>query len=148
MSAVRASGVAHLPVATLVRTIPVKVLDVSRCGCRLEAGRWLPPGVSGRLSVEIDGRMQVDDVRVARCQQRAGAGPLYQVGAELLRTRRLHRRSVRLAVGRIISDQARGVGHAADMNSDPVPLAAKDQRDERDTTASRAPPETVLVERT
>jgi len=145
VSDVRTQGLGHPPVATLVRVIPVRVLDVSRGGCRLEVARSIPPGVSGRLTLEMDGRLRVDDVRVARCQQRVGAGALYQIGAELLRTRRLNGRSVRMAVGRIISERARGAGHADGMNSEPVPLETMGRRDEREKAESRAPPESVTV---
>ena len=146
MSDLAASSSGHLPVVTLVRTIPVKVVDVSRCGCRLETGRFIAPGASGRLTIEVDGRPRVDDVRVARCQQRVGAGALDQIGAELLRTRRLHRRSVRLAIGRIISEHARGVGHADGIHSEPAPPESMDRREQREKAGSRAPPVPVIVE--
>ena len=132
MSDVVGYGSCHPPVATLLRTIPVKLLDVSRGGCRLEVARAVPAGVSGRLTVELEGRLHVDDVRVARCQQRVGGGALYQLGAELLGTRRLHRRSVRLAVERIISEQTRGVGHADGMSPEPLPPETMGRRDERE----------------
>lgn len=105
------AGVSHEAVATLVRTVQVRVLDVSRGGCRLESAARLEPGLSGRLSVHLQGTARIDDIRVARCQQRVGSNGTYQIGAELLKTRRLGRRSVRLAVRQIISEQARDGGH-------------------------------------
>ena len=93
----------HESVATLVRSVPVRLIEVSRGGCRLECERRIESGTSGQLAVQLAGLMRVDDVRVARCQPRMGAGPVYQLGAELLRTRRLGRRTVRMAVRRIIS---------------------------------------------
>ena len=100
----------HEAVATLVRSVPVRLVEVSRSGCRLECASRLESGTSGQLAVELAGLMRVDDVRVVRCQQRAGAGAVYHVGAELLRTRRLARRTVRMAIRKIISGD-RSVGH-------------------------------------
>jgi len=145
VSDVPAESMGHPQVATLVRTIPVRVLDVSRGGCRLEAARPVPSGVSGRLTLPMGGRLRVDDVRVARCQPRVGAGTLCYLGAELLRTRRLHVRSVRMAVGQIISEQPRGTGHADGLNSESASLETMGQRDERKKAVSRAPPEAATV---
>jgi len=97
----RAEG-GHERVATLVRSVPVRLIEVSRGGCRLECTNWVETGTSGQLAVGLQGLMRVDDVRIARCQQRVGAGSVFNVGAELLRTRRLGRRTVRMAVRRII----------------------------------------------
>ena len=102
----------HEAVAMLVRVVPVRLIEVSRGGCRLESTSRIGAGVSGQLAVELHGLMRVDDVRVARCQPRAGAGAAFQVGAELLRTRRLGRRTVRMAVGGIIGGtRAHGAVH-------------------------------------
>ena len=112
---------------------------MSRGGCRLECEIRLAAGVSGQLMVELQGIVRIDDVRVARCQQRVGASAVYQVGAELLRTRRLGRRSVRMAVRKIISEHARGVGHAPDNNSElPPPVIRTSEAGVQ--SASRAPP--------
>ena len=78
---------AHEAVATLVRSVPVRLVEVSRSGCRLECASPIESGTSGQLAIELAGLMRIDDIRVARCQQRMGAGPVYQLGAELLRTR-------------------------------------------------------------
>jgi hypothetical protein len=88
--------------ATLVWTVPVRIVDVSRCGCQLESARLLDTGTHGQLRLAIGGRIHLDDVRIARCQQREGAGQRYFLGAELLRTRRLHARSIRIAIGRLL----------------------------------------------
>ena len=128
----------HDGVATLVRSVPVRLVEVSRGGCRLECASRFESGTSGQLAVEIAGLMRIDDVRIARCQQRIGAGALYHLGTELLRTRRLGRRTVRMAVGTIISGEA-GVGHAHGDDGRPITLAVR-------TTAvsgiseTRAPP--------
>jgi hypothetical protein len=110
----------HETVATLVRFVPVRLVEVSRSGCRLECASRIESGTSGQLAVELAGLMRVDDVRVARCQQRAGAGAVYQVGAELLRTRRLARRTVRMAIRKIIG----GERDAGDAQHEEGPLPA------------------------
>jgi len=110
----------HEAVATLVRLVPVRLVEVSRGGCRLECASRIESGTSGQLAVELAGLMRIDDVRIARCQQRAGAGATYQVGAELLRTRRLGRRTVRMAIRNIISGE-RSVGHPRRDEKPPLP---------------------------
>jgi hypothetical protein len=109
----------HESVATLVRSVPVRLVEVSRGGCRLECASRIESGTSGQLAVELLGLMRIDDIRVARCQQRMGAGEVFHVGAELLRTRRLGRRTVRMAVRKIISSE-RDVGEAR-VSQAPVP---------------------------
>ena len=128
----------HEGVATLVRSVPVRLVEVSRGGCRLECASRFESGTSGQLAVEIAGLMRVDDVRIARCQQRVGAGALYQLGTELLRTRRLGRRTVRMAVGTIISGEA-GVGHAHSDGGRPVTLAVRTAA-VSGSAGTRAPP--------
>ena len=117
-------GASHNVVATLVRSVPMRLLDVSRGGCSFECASRLELGTHGVLAVELAGIMRNDDFRVARCQQRMGAGAVYQVGAELLRTRRLGRRTVRAAVTKIIGD-GWGAGHAHDLVEDPPPAAKR-----------------------
>lgn len=132
------AGEGREPVATLVRWVPVRLVEISRGGCRLECSSRIESGVSGQLAVALQGLMRVDDVRVARCQQRLGAGAVYQVGAELLRTRRLSRRTVRMAVRGIISGD-RGIGHARDLNpGPPLPETGSDVAGPK--PGSRAPP--------
>ena len=130
----------HESVATLVRSVPVRLIEVSRGGCRLECERRIESGTSGQLAVQLAGLMRVDDVRVARCQPRMGAGPVFQLGAELLRTRRLGRRSVRMAVRRIISGD-RGVGHARHDDEMPSPVDVRTDGP-GGMSGTRAPPAT------
>jgi hypothetical protein len=99
-----AAILARASLATLVRSVPVRVLDISRCGCRLESTRWLMAGTIGQLRLCLDGREHEDDVRIARCQTRRGAGRSYLLGAELLGTRRLYAHSVRVAIERLLTD--------------------------------------------
>ena len=128
----------HDGVATLVRSLPVRLVEVSRSGCRLECANPVESGTSGQLAVELGGLMRIDDIRVARCQMRMGAGPVYQLGAELLRTRRLGRRTVRMAVRTIISRQAGG-GHARNDRDEPIPASVR-PTEGSGRSESRAPP--------
>jgi len=132
----------HEAVATLVRAVPVRLVEVSRGGCRLECASRIESGTSGQLAVELAGLMRIDDIRVARCQQRMGAGAVYQVGAELLRTRRLGRRTVRMALRKIISGET-GVGHAQHDHQAPSPVEIRTAEASVEQSDTRAPPATV-----
>ena len=125
-------------VATLVRSVPVRLVEVSRSGCRLECASPIESGTSGQLAIELAGLMRIDDIRVARCQQRMGAGPVYQLGAELLRTRRLGRRTVRMAVRKMISGET-GVGHAQHDSARLLPSEVRND-EVGGMCGSRAPP--------
>ena len=125
-------------VAMLVRFLPVRLVEVSRGGCRLECSSHLGDGISGQLAVELDGLMRVDDVRVARCQRRMGAGPVFQIGAELLRLRRLGRRTIRMAIRTIISGE-RETGRACRTEDLSAPRQLRTSG-VADRTDSRAPP--------
>jgi hypothetical protein len=128
----------HESVATLVRSLPVRLVEVSRSGCRLECSTPIESGTSGQLAVELGGVMRIDDIRVARCQMRMGAGPVYQLGTELLRTRRLGRRTVRMAIRAIISREAAG-GHVRNDHDVPIPASVR-TAGVSGRSESRAPP--------
>jgi hypothetical protein len=68
----------------LARDISVRLLEISRGGCLLESTASVPAGTLGALSVEVDGTVYIDQVRVVRCQLLAGAGNTHRVGAEFL----------------------------------------------------------------
>ena len=124
--------------ATLVRSVPVRLVEISRGGCLLECSSRLPTGSSGRLAVELAGSLLVDDIRIARCQPRVGAGSVFQVGAELLETRRLGRRTIRMAVGGFI-DGDRGVARASEASAVASPGETR-PREVNGRTDGRAPP--------
>lgn len=105
MSNSQSATLRRASLATLVWTVPVRIVDVSRSGCRLESSRWLSIGTSGHLRLTFEGRTHQDDVRIARCQVREGAGSTYVLGAELLATRRLSDRSIRMAIGQLIGQR-------------------------------------------
>ena len=129
-------------VATLIRSVPVRLVEVSWGGCRLESESRLPVGTSGLLAVELAGTVRVDDVRVARCQQLMGAGATYHLGAELLRTRRFGHRTVRMAVKTLMSDdRGGGRGPGAGPCVDEEPPAAETRSDATGgETETRPPP--------
>jgi hypothetical protein len=125
-------------VATLVRFVPVRLVEVSRAGCQLECSRRLESGTSGLLSLELAGSLLVDDVRIVRCQPRIGAGSVYQVGAELLKTRRLGHRTIRMAVGRLV-DTERGGSYPSLHAGMTLPRRSR-PGEVRDKSVGRAPP--------
>jgi hypothetical protein len=128
--------------AMLVWTLPVRLLDVSRGGCLVEVSRHLEAGTNGQLQLHLNGVLHLDDVRVCRCQMREGASRVHHAGVELLRTRRLSRRSLRLAMRRIIGDHG---GPVDDRSGESPRLEPNDGRELRRKRGDcRAPP--ALVE--
>jgi hypothetical protein len=128
----------------LVWTLPVRLIDVSRGGCRVEAARHLEVGTNGQLEIRTDGVLHIDDVRVCRCRMQEGASRVFHAGVELLRTRRLSRRSLRLAMRRIIGEQP---GTSNEPVEDTAPRADSNGREShRNAGASRAPPLPVTVD--
>jgi hypothetical protein len=94
----RRRGLLDPTAAVLVRRIPVKVRNVSSIGCLLECTQGVPVGVSGHLSLEVNGAVFSDDVRVVRCQTYAGAAPCCRVGVEILSTKSLSPTSLRRVI--------------------------------------------------
>lgn len=82
-------------VASLGRDVLVELVDVSRSGCLLSSPVVIPAGTLGILSLEIDGVLYTDDVRVARCLKVPGTGERHHVGVEFLALRRPRRESLR-----------------------------------------------------
>lgn len=74
----------------------VSVAEISRGGCLLESSSAIPVGTVASLSVEIDGEVYGEDVRVARCLTIPGGGERHYVGVEFLTLRRPGRESLRL----------------------------------------------------
>ena len=128
----------------LVRTLPVRIVDVSLGGCRVEVARHLETGTNGQLQIKTDGVLHVDDVRVCRCRMQEGASRVYHAGVELLRTRRLSQRSLRLAMRRIIGEH---LGPALEVVEESAPRETGDEREaRRKKGACRAPPLPVTVD--
>jgi hypothetical protein len=81
--------------AVLGRDVPVRVLDISVTGCRLESARRFETGTTGALTVVVDALKYTDDIRVMRCHALEGASGLYDVGVEFLWTRAPREQSLR-----------------------------------------------------
>ena len=82
-------------VGSLGRDVAVELVDVSRSGCLLHSPVVVPVGTLGILSLEIDGELYTDDVRVARCLRVPGASERHHIGVEFLPMRRPGRDSLR-----------------------------------------------------
>jgi hypothetical protein len=82
----------------LARSIPARLLEVSRSGCLLESGRRIEDGTISELQLQAGGEVLSDDVRVTRCVRVEGSGSSYLIGAEFVQTRRPGERSIRRAV--------------------------------------------------
>ncbi len=82
-------------VGSLGRDVVVELVDVSRSGCLLNSPVVIPAGTLGILSLEIDGALYTDDVRVARCLRVPGTGEHHHIGVEFLALRRPLRESLR-----------------------------------------------------
>src|SRR5262245_52644830 len=81
-------GLGNEVFGVLARSIPSRLVEISRSGCLLESAHRIEDGTVGELRLEVDGAMLVDDVRVTRCVRIEGAGASYLVGAEFVQTRR------------------------------------------------------------
>ena len=91
-------------ITSLTRTKPIRVYDVSAGGCLLESREPLPVGTVGLLTMNFDGRLRQEWIRVSRVQadeSRRGPCvvsveflPLEPAGAESLRGAVLRLRSV------------------------------------------------------
>lgn len=82
----------------LARSIPARLIEVSRSGCLLESGRRVENGTISELQLQAGGEVLSDDVRVTRCVRVEGSGSSYLLGAEFVQTRRPGERSIRRAV--------------------------------------------------
>ena len=84
MTSVKTLLTSQTVVGVLGRDLTVRLLEISRAGCLLESSCCVPVGTMGALSVDVDGKEYVDQVRIARCQSIAGAGNTHRLGAEFL----------------------------------------------------------------
>jgi len=93
-------GTSHV-FGVLSRESSVRACNLSHSGCLLEMDRRLEQGTSAALRLDVDGEAFDDPVRVIWCHRVEGAGERWRIGAEFLWTDVPHRRSLRLAVGRL-----------------------------------------------
>lgn len=82
--------------------IDVRLLDISRSGCLLESRRQVALGATGEIRFDFNGRIFTEMVRVTRCRHIEGAGEIYRLGMEFIRTRPLHDGSLRRALDMLI----------------------------------------------
>jgi len=94
-------------IAVLGRDVVVRLLEISRSGCLFESSHAMPTGTIAALSVEIDGREYMDEVRVSRSQLVAGAGERYEVGVEFLWLRTPREQSLRYYAATLTSSSTR-----------------------------------------
>lgn len=94
----------------LVRSLPVKLLDVSRGGCLLQSEVPVDAGVHGELQVRAEAGECWDALRISRCLQLEGAGSPYRIGAEFLRPQAADRFGIRLnGYGRSLAGEVAGI---------------------------------------
>jgi len=88
-----------------VDSIEIRLIEVSRSGCLLESSRQVAPGTAGEIRIDFDGRVLIEALRVTRCKRIEGAGPLFRLGAEFIRTRQLDDWSLRRALHTSIEER-------------------------------------------
>ena len=86
----------------LARSVPTRLIDISRTGCLLESRQRVENGTVGELQLQVQRETFVDDVRVTRCVLVEGSGSIYRVGAEFVQTRRPGENSIRRAIAAIL----------------------------------------------
>ena len=86
----------------LGRSVPTRLIDISRTGCLLESRQRVEEGTVGELQLQVERETFVDDVRVTRCVLVEGSGSVYLVGAEFVQTRRPDEHSIRRAITTVL----------------------------------------------
>jgi pilus assembly protein Flp/PilA len=86
----------------LARSIPARLVEISRSGCLLESRHRVDAGTIGELRLTVGGELLRDDVRVTRCVLVEGSAANYLVGAEFVQTRRPGESSIRRAVSAVL----------------------------------------------
>jgi hypothetical protein len=86
----------------LAKSVPTRLIDISRTGCLLESRQRVEDGTVGELQLQVQREIFVDDVRVTRCVLVEGSGSIYRVGAEFVQTRRPGEHSIRRAITAIL----------------------------------------------
>ena len=89
--------------AVLAKTIPVRLLNCSSCGCLLECFAPMDIALIASVHIAMDGEELADDMHIVRCQQIEGSSR-YHVGGEFLWTGPPSRHSLRLFHARLAQD--------------------------------------------
>jgi hypothetical protein len=92
--------------AALLRSVAVRVRDVSTGGCLLETNAHLPVGTVGVLDAAIDGERRLEWFRICRVQPTHGRNGAYLAAAEFLPFAAAGKTSIRGAIGRLQSSGA------------------------------------------
>jgi pilus assembly protein Flp/PilA len=95
-------ALANEVLGVLARSIPARLVEISRSGCLLESRHRVDDGTVGELRLIVGGELLRDDVRVTRCVLVEGSGSSYLVGAEFVQTRRPGESSIRRAVSAVL----------------------------------------------
>lgn len=72
--------------AVLATEFQIQLLNCSSSGCLVETNSRVHVGTIGTLRLQVDGMEFTEEVQIVRCQQIAGAGSVYHVGAQFLWT--------------------------------------------------------------
>jgi hypothetical protein len=91
-------------IAVLGRDVVVRLLEISQAGCLLESSHAIAIGTIAALSIDIDGREYMDEVRVSRSRLRAGTGERYELGVEFLWLRLPGKQSLRSYAATLTDD--------------------------------------------
>ena len=97
-----------LMLGVLVRTVPVRVVEVSRSGCLLHTHSNVEEGMTGELSLDTGGHGCIDHVKVTRCAGSDEEGSTYSLGVEFSSPRRDASGSLRPGVSKISDVFAQG----------------------------------------
>jgi hypothetical protein len=95
-------------VASLTSDIQIRVLNVSGAGCLVESGRALAIGSVATLRIRFAGADFEETVQIVRCQEIAGAGAVFHLGANFLTTTPPSIESLRYVMRR---ESGRSVGY-------------------------------------
>jgi hypothetical protein len=71
-------------IGSFVRTLPVRLVEISEGGCLLEAPMPVEHGTRGELQVVVGETFPPELLRICRCQLVRGTAPLFRAGAEFL----------------------------------------------------------------
>ncbi len=69
-------------VGALVKTLPVRLIDLSEGGCLMESPMPVANGLCGELCLALDDCIRSEALQICRCQMVSGAGSLFRVGAQ------------------------------------------------------------------
>ena len=87
-------------IGVLIRSVPVRVRDVSAAGCLLESDAQLPEGGVGLLELTINGEPQSETLQIRRSTQMPGSPWPWRSGAHFLTLGAPESTSVRNVVAR------------------------------------------------